>query len=69
MRISDLKYLEQAQPTTDRPQGALALAGAWWEIDDEGMESLVEEIYAARSNDPGRAVEMGICCTAWTRIS
>ena len=60
VRVSDLEYLEQAQATSEQPQGALALAGAWHEVDDEDMESLVEEIYAERNNDLGRPVEMGI---------
>ena len=60
VRVSDLEYLEQAQPTSERPQGALALAGAWREVDDEDMESLVEEIYSERDNDLGRPVELGV---------
>ena len=31
-----------------RPKGALALVGAWGELDDEEVDALVEEIYAAR---------------------
>ena len=60
VRVSDLEYLKQAQPTSERPQGALALAGAWREVDDEDMESLVEEIYSERDNDLGRPVELGV---------
>ena len=60
VRVSDLEYLEQAQATSEQPQGALALAGAWREVDDEDMESLVEGIYAERDNDLGRPVELGI---------
>ena len=60
VRVSDLEYLEQAQPTSDRPQGALALAGAWREADDEDMEALVGDIYAERENDLGRPVELNI---------
>lgn len=60
VRVSDLKYLEQAQPTSERPLGALALAGAWREADDEEMDALVEEIYAERDNDLGRPVELHI---------
>ena len=58
VRISDLEYLEQAQPTSDTPHGALALAGAWREADDADMEALVEKIYAERDNDLGRPVEL-----------
>ncbi|MCY4581711.1 MAG: type II toxin-antitoxin system Phd/YefM family antitoxin [Chloroflexi bacterium] len=60
VRVSDLEYLEQAQPTSERPQGALALAGVWREADDEDMDALVEEIYAERDNDLGRPVELHI---------
>lgn len=60
VRVSDLEHLEQAQATSERPQGALALAGAWREVDDEDMESLVEEIYAERDNDLGRPVELNV---------
>ena len=60
VRVSDLEYLEQAQPTSETPQGALALAGAWREADDEDMEALVEEIYAERDNDLGRRVEWDV---------
>ena len=58
--VSDLEFLEQAQPTSERPLGALALAGAWREVDDEAMEALVEEIYAERDYDLGRPVNLGI---------
>ena len=60
VRVSDLEYLGQAQTTSERPQGALALAGAWREIDDADMESLLEVIYAERDNDLGRPVEMSV---------
>ena len=60
VRVSDLECLNQAQPISERPHGALALAGAWREVDDEEMESLVEEIYADRDNDMGRSVDLGI---------
>ena len=40
------------------PGGALALAGAWGELDDRDADALVEEIYAARRRDTGRPVEL-----------
>ena len=40
-----------------RPEGALALAGAWGDIDDQEVDALVEEIYASRRRDFGRRVE------------
>ncbi len=38
-------------------RGALALVGAWREIDDRDVDELVEEIYAARRADTGRHLE------------
>ena len=40
-----------------RPEGALALAGAWGDIDDQEVDALVEEIYASRRRDFGRRLE------------
>ena len=60
VRLSDLEYLEQAQPTSERPLGALALAGAWREAGDDEMDALVEEMYAERDNDLGRPVDLHI---------
>ena len=56
--MADLDQLGQRRTTSERPHGALALAGAWREVDDEDLESLVEEIYAARENDAGRPVDL-----------
>ena len=41
-----------------RPQGALALAGAWRGVRESDLASLVDEIYAAREKDTGRPVEL-----------
>ena len=38
-----------------RPGGALALVGAWGELEDEEIDKLIEEIYAARQRDRGRS--------------
>ena len=39
------------------PEGALALAGAWGDIDDQEVDALVEEIYGSRRGDAGRRLE------------
>ena len=39
-----------------RPQGALALVGAWREVEDVDMDSLVVDIYGQREKDMGRSV-------------
>ncbi len=41
-----------------RPEGALALTGAWREIDDQEVDAMVGDIYAARRLDTGRPVEL-----------
>ena len=41
-----------------RSKGALALLGAWSELEDHEVDALIEEIYAARRNDTGRPVEL-----------
>ena len=58
--LGDLERLEADGATSQQPQGALALAGAWREVDDEVMESLVEDIYAQRRQDPGREVKLEV---------
>ncbi len=58
--MADLDLLGQDRATSGRPHGALALAGAWREVDDEDLESLVEEIYSARENDAGRPVDLEV---------
>lgn len=40
-----------------RPKGALGLAGAWGDIDDQEVDALIEEIYASRRRDVGRPLE------------
>ena len=52
--IADLELLRQGRPTSARPNGALALAGAWREVDDEDIDSLMADIYAGRERDAGR---------------
>ena len=56
--VSDLERLEQERATSSRPQGALALVGAWRAIEDRDLECLVKEIYSQRERDLGRPVEL-----------
>ena len=58
--VSELELLEEGRATSARPQGALALVGAWREVKDERLDSLVENIYADRDKDTGRPVELEI---------
>lgn len=58
--MSDLERLEQDQATSARPQGALALVSAWREVKNRDLDSLIEDIYAEREKDTGRAVELEV---------
>jgi len=55
--VSDLEQLEQLRPASRR-RGALALAGAWGEVEDQDMDALIAELYAQRDRDTGRAVAL-----------
>ena len=45
--------LERDPAPPARPQGALALVGAWREVNEKELESLIEDIYAGRRSDVG----------------
>jgi prevent-host-death family protein len=56
--VEDLERLEgEREDAPLRPLGAIALVGAWGEAEDRDLDSMLEEIYAERERDTGRAVE------------
>ena len=56
--VEDLERLEQDREASLRPQGALALVGAWPDIEEPDLELPVEEIFSQRHQDLGRLVEL-----------
>ncbi len=50
-----VKKENAAQPkpdsSVDKPQDALALVGAWREVPDEVIHSMIEHIYKSRQTD------------------
>ena len=50
-----VKKDKATQPNTDssvdKPQGALALVGAWREVPDEVIDSMIKHIYKSRQTD------------------
>ena len=56
--MNDSESSERRPATSTRPRGALALVGAWREVNEKELESLIEEIYAGRQRDLGRRVEL-----------
>ena len=58
--MQDPEKLRQEPATPTQPQGALALVGAWRELSEKELESLVKDIYAGRRSDVGRRVELEV---------
>ena len=54
--LEDLVTLQEA---IKGPRGALALVGAWSEVEVDEMDTLVSEVYAERERDTGREVALG----------
>ncbi len=53
-----MKPEEQVEPALVRPIGALALVGAWRDIEDSYLDALITDIYSRREKDTGRYVEL-----------
>lgn len=58
--VGDLERLEGEGDAPLRPLGALALVGAWGEVEERDLESVMGEIYAERERDTGRQVDLGV---------
>ena len=60
VRVEDLERLEaEGREVSSRSLGALALVGAWGEVEDRDLDTLLEEVYAERERDTGRPVDLG----------
>ena len=55
--VKELERLEEDRAASLRPQGALALVGAWRDVEDRDLEGVIQEIYSQREKDLGRLVE------------
>ena len=57
--VDDLELIERARVADARPEGAMALVGAWSGlVEDEEIDEMVRHIYARRSGDTGRFVNL-----------
>lgn len=56
--IADLERLKQGQILSAEPLGALALVGAWQELEDQEIDDMVADMYAQRERDIVRPVEL-----------
>lgn len=58
--VEDLKRLESNRGgVTPRSLGAIALVGAWGEVEERDVDEVLQEIYAERDRDTGRPVNLG----------
>lgn len=57
--VEDLKRLED-ESVGSRPLGAMALVGAWAEVEERDLDEVVGGIYAERERDTGRPVDLGV---------
>ena len=58
--VEDLERLEsESGDVTSRSLGAIALAGAWSEVEEKDLDAVLGEIYAERERDTGRTVDLG----------
>lgn len=58
--VEDLDRLENKnEGVGPQPLGAIALAGAWVEVEERDVDAMLEEIYAEREHDTGRTVDLG----------
>ena len=51
--VDALELMEQKRTTSANSLGALALAGAWGDLKDRDMDSLLAAIHAERGGDAG----------------
>ena len=64
MDVSELSsrqgvLIEQTRVSGIRPEGALALVGAWSGlVEDEEVDEMIRHIYTRRSGDTGRLVNL-----------
>jgi hypothetical protein len=58
MEVSILSSSAEGSLSSPKASGALALVGAWREVEDVDMDSLVVDIYGQREKDMGRSVEL-----------
>ncbi len=56
--IADLELLHDDQTTSQSPQGALALVGAWREAGDVEIDAFIADVYKSRENDTLRSVQL-----------
>ena len=55
--VVSAEELNGLEEEADRPEGLLGAVGAWSEVGDEEIDSMVEEIYRQRRESKGRTID------------
>lgn len=58
VHLDELERIEATAPKGDRPAGALALVGAWEDVDDADIDAFLADVQEARTRDAGREVAL-----------
>ncbi len=56
--IEDLARLEKGDLLGPAPAGALALVGAWSDVEDVAIDAFLDEVRQSREGDTGRPVRL-----------
>lgn len=56
--VEELARLEEADRLGPTPAGALALVGAWSEIEDAAIDAFIGDVVRSRTEDTGRPVSL-----------
>jgi antitoxin (DNA-binding transcriptional repressor) of toxin-antitoxin stability system len=57
VRVEEMERLDDDRGA-GRPRGALALIGAWRELEDSEIDEFINDIYRQREGDIGRDVDL-----------
>ena len=58
--VDDLERIESKPASGDTPKGFLALVGLFGDLYDSEIDTMIEEIYAARERDVPRPVDLSL---------
>jgi prevent-host-death family protein len=56
--VEELRTLEASDLLGPTPAGALAIVGAWSEVDDDAIDEFLEDVLRSRTEDTGRRVQL-----------
>jgi prevent-host-death family protein len=56
--VEELERLEDSDLLSPSPAGALALVGAWGDVDDDVIDESLDDVYRTRAKDTGRRVRL-----------